>query len=56
MDVRSLVCGVLSAVALLCGTALAIAGEVVAAGTAFGLSGTFGGYVVGLYSQPYDGE
>lgn len=56
-DIRAIICGVLAGVALVCGTALAIvdANQLVI-GTVLGLAGTFGGYVVGLYSKPYDAD
>jgi hypothetical protein len=56
MDVRALICGLLAAIALIGGVVLAaINADPSQAAAVLGLAGTFGGYVVGLYSQPFDG-
>lgn len=57
MDVRALICGILAGIALIGGVVLAaINADPMQVGVILGLAGTFGGYVVGLYSQPYDGD
>lgn len=56
-DIRAIICGILAATALVCGTVLAATNaDGLVIGTVLGLAGTFGGYVVGLYSSPYGGE
>lgn len=55
-DPRAIICGVLAALAIICGTILAFPPErdAVLVTALFGLAATFGGYVVGLYSSPHD--
>lgn len=52
MDTRAIISGTLAALAIICGTILA-ATNTENAGVCFALASTFGGYVVGLYSEPY---
>lgn len=51
MDARAIISGSLAGVAIICGTVLA-AMRADMAGMCFALASTFGGYVVGLYSEP----
>lgn len=51
MDARAITSGSLAGLAIICGTVLA-AMSVDSAGVCFALASTFGGYVVGLYSEP----
>lgn len=51
MDERAVISGILAATAIVAGTTLALM-RIDAANILFGLASTFGGYVVGLYSEP----
>lgn len=51
MDTRAIISGTLAALAIISGTILAALG-VENAAVCFALASTFGGYVVGLYSEP----
>lgn len=52
MDQRAIISGVLAAMAMICGTLLTVQGMEQAGVACFALASTFGGYVVGLYSEP----
>jgi len=52
MDTRAIISGSLAGLAIISGTILA-ALEVENAAVCFALASTFGGYVVGLYSEPH---
>ena len=52
MDTRATISGTLAGLAIICGTILA-ALQIDNAGICFALASTFGGYVVGLYSEPH---
>lgn len=54
MDIRTASFLIISIVAMVCGTVLAITGQSEAAFTMLGLAGTCAGYIVGLHSEPYD--
>lgn len=53
-DFRAVVCGVLALTALVC--AVSVSENQVQFASLLGVASTFGGYVVGLYSSPRDGE
>lgn len=52
MDHRAILSSILACITIICGTILAVL-RVEYAGVCFALASTFGGYVVGLYSEPY---
>lgn len=53
MDPRTIICGTLAGIALIgTFTLAAIGADPVHVGAGFAAAGTFGGYVVGLYSSP----
>lgn len=52
-DLRAIICGILSGIALIGAIVLAgIGAPAVHVGAAFTVASTFGAYVVGLYSSP----
>jgi hypothetical protein len=52
MDTRATISGILAGLAIISGTILAALNLNIAA-VCFTLASTFGGYVVGLYSEPH---
>jgi len=54
MDPRTIICGVLAGLALVCGAVLFALGDSVAGSAILGFAGTALGYVVGLNSEPVD--
>lgn len=56
MDVRAIISGTLAGLAMICGTILAAMDMQQGGVVCFGLASTFGGYVVGLYSEPQQND
>lgn len=56
MDIRTLAAGVCSLAGIVCAAVLYARGEAQGAERLAGIAGIGLAYVVGLYSQPYDGE